>query len=205
MTARRLVPLSGIAAVALIVAAFAIPGETPDTDASVGQVASYYLSHDTDLQWASGLLALAALFFVFFSTNVAGLLRRAQGDAGGSSALSFAGGIMFAVGVLIFAGIGFTLGDAADHLGPASIQTLHVLNNDMFFPVAIGTATFLIGTGIAVVKTGALPKWLGWVAIVVGIVAVTPAGFFAFMVLGIWTVIVSVMLSLRAGTETEIA
>jgi hypothetical protein len=28
------------------------------------------------------------------------------------------------------------------------------------------------------------------------------AGFFAFIALGIWTLIVSVMLSMRAGTET---
>jgi hypothetical protein len=202
MTARRLVPLSGVAAVAFLIAAFAIPGETPDTDASVGEVVSFYVKHDSDMQWAAFLLALGALFFVFFSTNVAGMLRRAQGETGGSSALSFAGGILFAVGVLLFAGIGFTLGDAAEDIEPAAVQALHVMSNDMFFPVAVGTATFLIGTGIAVVKTGALPVWLGWAAIVLGVVAVTPAGFFAFLALGIWTLIVSVMLSMRAGAET---
>jgi hypothetical protein len=202
MTARRLVPLSGIAAVGLIIAAFGIPGETPDTDASIGEVVSFYTKHDSDMQWASFLLALAAIFFVFFSTNVAGLLRRAQGDAGGSSALSFAGGILFAVGVLIFAGIGFTLGDAADDIDPVAVQALHVLSNDMFFPLAAGVAVFLIGTGIATVKTGALPKWLGWVAIVIGILAATPLGFFAFMALGIWTIIVAILLAMRAGPET---
>jgi hypothetical protein len=201
MTAKSLVPLSGVAAVALIIGAFAVSGETPDTDAPINEVVSYYTEHDSDLQWSGLLLALGALFFVFFSTNVAGLLRRAQGETGGSSALSFAGGIMFAVGALIFAGIAFTQGDAADDIDPAALQTLHVMGNDMFFPVAIGTAAFLLGTGIAVVKTAALPKWLGWVAIVLGIVAATPAGFFAFMGLGIWTLIVSVMLSLRAGAE----
>ena len=202
MTARRLVPLSGVAAVVLLFAAFAIPGETPDIDASIGEVVSFYVKHDSDMQWAGALIALAAVFFVFSSTNVAGLLRRAQGDAGGSSALSFAGGIMFAVGALIFAGINFTLGDAANDIQPAAVQTLHVLGQDMFFPLAAGVAVFLLGTGIAVVKTGALPKWLGWVAIIIGIIALTPGGFFAFMALGIWTLIVSVMLSLRAGRET---
>src|SRR4051812_5897014 len=148
MTAKRLVPLSGIVTVAAIFAAFAIPGETPDTDAPLAEVVSYYVKHDSDMQWAGFLLALGAVFFVFFSTNVAGLLRRAQGDAGGSSALSFAGGIMFAIGVLIFAGIGFTLGDAADDIEPASVQALHVLSNDMFFPLAAGVSIFLLGTGI---------------------------------------------------------
>jgi hypothetical protein len=202
MTARRLVPLSGVAAVAFLIGAFAIGGDTPDTDAPINEVVSFYTEHDSDQQWGAFLLSLGALFFVFFSTNVAGMLRRAQGETGGSSALSFAGGILFAVGVLIFAGLAFTLGDAADDIEPSAVQALHVMSNDMFFPVAVGTATFLIGTGIAVVKTGALPAWLGWVAIVLGVVAVTPAGFFAFMALGIWTLIVSVMLSMRAGAET---
>jgi hypothetical protein len=201
MTAKSLVPLSGIAAVAFIIASFAVSGETPDTDASVQEVVDFYTDNDSELQAAGGLLALGALFFLFFSTNVAGVLRRAQGETGGSSALSFAGGVLFTVGATIFAGISFTLGDAVDDIDPSAVQTLHVLNNDMFFPIAVGTAAFLLGSGIAIVKTGVLPKWLGWVAIVLGIVAVTPLGFFAFTALGVWVLIVSVMLALRAGAE----
>jgi hypothetical protein len=201
MNAKRLVPLSGVVAVGCIVGAFAVGGETPDVDASLQDVVSFYTDHDSDQQFAGLLLALGSLFFLFFSTNVAGLLRRAQGETGGSSALSFGGGVMFSVGVAIFAGIAFTLGDAANDIEPAALQALHVLGEDMFFPLAVGAAAFLLGSGIAIVKTATLPKWLGWVAIVLGVVAATPAGFFAFMGLGIWTLIVSVMLSLRAGAE----
>ena len=32
----------------------------------------------------------------------------------------------------------------------------------MFFTVAVGAGAFLIGAGIATLKTGALPRWLGW-------------------------------------------
>jgi len=200
MTATRIVPLSGIVAVAAIFAAFALSGETPDTDAPVNEVVDFYNDHKDDLQLTGALLALGALFFTFFSTTLAGVLRRAQGEAGGSSALSFGGGILFAVGLAIFAGLNFTIGDAADDIDPASLQALHVLGNDMFFPLAVGTAAFLLGSGIATVKTGALPKWLGWVAIVLGVLAATPLGFFSFMALGVWTLIVSVLLSMRAGT-----
>ena len=200
MTATRLVPLSGIVAVAVIFAAFAISGETPSTDAPLNEVVDFYNDHKDDLQLTGALLALGALFFTFFSTTLAGVLRRAQGETGGSSALSFGGGILFAVGLAIFAGLNFTIGDAADDIDPASLQALHVLGNDMFFPLAVGTAAFLLGSGIAIVKTGALPKWLGWVAIVLGVLSATPLGFFAFMGLGVWTLIVSVLLWVRAGT-----
>lgn len=197
----RLVPLSGVVAVALIVAAFVIGGETPGTDDSLEEVVSYYEDNDTEIAIAAGLLGIGAFFFLVFSTTVAGLLRRAQGESGGSSALSFAGGIVFAVGATIFAGAGFAAADAADqNVEPTVVQALNVLNSDMFFTVAVGAGAFLLGTGIATLKTGALPRWLGWSAVVFGVLALTPLGFFGFLLLLLWTLIASVMLYMRADT-----
>lgn len=200
MRAKQLVPLSGVAAVALMIVAFIVGGETPEADASLNEVVSYYSEHDTELQIASALLALGGFFFLIFSTTVAGVLRRAQGESGGSSALGFAGGIVFVVGVTIFAGLGFTAADVVGDVDPTVVQALNALSSDMFFTVAVGTGAFLLGTGIATLKTGALPSWLGWAAVVIGVIAITPAGFLGFIALGIWTLIASAMLSMRAGT-----
>ncbi|MGZ5326394.1 MAG: hypothetical protein ACXWEL_07160 [Solirubrobacterales bacterium] len=200
MSAKQLVPLSGVAAVALIVAAFAVGGETPDADASLNEVVSYYHDHDTDLQISGGLLGLGAFFFLVFSTTVAGLLRRAQGESGGSSALAFGGGVVFTVGLTIFAGLGFTAADAVDDVDPVVVQTLNALGSDMFFTVAVGTAAFALGAGIAALKTGALPKWLAWAAIVIGVIAITPIGFAGFLLLGVWTLVASVTLAMKADT-----
>jgi hypothetical protein len=196
----KLVPLSGVAAVACILGGFLVVGDTPDADAPVQEVVSFWTDHDSDGQFSGLLLSLGAFFFLIFSTTVAGLLRRAQGETGGSSALAFGGGVLFAAGGAIFAGIVFCLGDVAGDVGPGTLQTLNVMNEDMFFPIAVGVATFLLGSGIATVKTGALPKWLGWVAIVFGVLGVTPVGFVSFGVLGLWTLIVSVMLAMNADT-----
>ena len=106
-------------------------------------------------------------------------------------------GSCFAVGVTVFAGLGFTAGDVVDNVAPDSLQTLHVLGSDMFFTVAVGTAAFLLGAGVGTLRTNALPSWLSWAAIVLGVLAITPVGFFAFLALGIWTLIVSVMLYMR--------
>ena len=199
MSAKQLVPLSGVLAVVLMIAAFVVGGETPEADDSLSEVVSYYSEHDTDLQIASALLALGGFFFLVFSTTVAGVLRRAQGESGGPSAFSFAGGIVFAVGVTIFAGLGFTAADVVGDVEPSVVQALNALGADMFFTVAVGTGAFLLGAGIATLKSGALPRWLGWAAVVIGVIAITPAGFFGFIALGVWTLIVSVILSLRAG------
>jgi len=200
MTARKLVPLSGIVAVVLIVLSFIVAGETPDTDDSIEEVVSFYTENDSDQMVGAVLLAYGALFFLIFATALRNVLRRAE-DGAGASTLSFAGAILFVAGATIFAGIGFGLGDAADTIDESSLQTLHVLNNDMFLTVAVGLFAFLLGTGIAVLRTGVLPGWLGWVAVVAAVVAITPIFFVGFAVMGLWVLIVSVMLSLAAEGE----
>src|SRR5262245_53966407 len=158
MSGKKLVALSGVLAVLLIVGAFIVGGETPDDDASLNEIADFYIDNDSDQMVAAGLLGLAAFFFLVFSTTLAGVLRRAQNDTGGPSALSFAGGIVFAVGLTIFAGLAFSAGTVADDLDPVALQTLNVLNNNMFFPLALGVAAFSVGSGVGVIKTGVLPK-----------------------------------------------
>lgn len=198
MNAKQLLPLSGVASVLLIIAAFAVGGESPEANDSLQEVISYYSDHDSDVQIASALLALGAFFFLIFSASIASLLRRVQGEGGASATVSLAGGIVFAVGVTIFAGLGFAAGDVVGDVPPTVVQSLHVLGVDMFFTVAVGTAAFLLGTGVATLRTDALPAWLSWAAIVIGVVAITPIGFFGFLALGVWTLIVSVLLYMQA-------
>jgi MFS family permease len=197
MSAKQLLPLSGVLAVLLIVAAFIIGGESPEADDSLREVVSYYTDNDTDIQWASALLALGAFFFLVFSTALSDMLRLARPQSAVASRLTLAGGIVFVVGATIFAGLSFTAADVAEDIAPSGLQTLNALSMDMFFTVIVGTAAFMFGAGIASLKSGLLPKWLAWVAIAIGVVALTPVGFFGFLALGIWSLIASVMLAMR--------
>jgi hypothetical protein len=202
---RWLVPLAGIAAVALFVIAFAVGGETPDGDDGIGKIVRFYRDHDSDQQWAAVLLGWGSAVFLGFVSGLWRVLRNADPERRGASTLMLAGGTVFVVGATIFAGLTFTLGDFAKDLGPQTIQTLNAMNSDMFLTVAVGTAAFLIGAGAAIVQTGAVPKWLGWVGGVLGVVAVTPVGFFAFMAMGLWILVVSVLLGLRTPAPATAA
>jgi hypothetical protein len=75
--------------------------------------------------------------------------------------------------------------------------TLNALNSDMFFTLAVGTFAFLAGLGVSIVQTEALPKWLGWGALVIGVIAITPLGFFAFLVMLLLLIVLSVLLWMR--------
>jgi hypothetical protein len=198
MRASRLVPLAGLATVVLVVLTFIIGGETPNGDDPVTKVVSFYRDNDTDQMVAAGLLIWGMAAFLLFSSGLWRLLRNAETDRRGTSSLLVVGAALLAVGATIFAGLGFTLGDFADDLPPQAIMALNALNSDMFPTLTLGVFAFLIGAGASMIKTGALPKWLGWVAVVLAIAALTPVGFFAFLALGLWILIASALI-FRAG------
>jgi len=80
---------------------------------------------------------------------------------------------------------------------------LQALWDNDFIPLALGTEVFLISTGLSIVRHAALPKWLGWVALVLAVVGFTPIGFVAFGGAGLWIAVVSVMLAVRARPAPE--
>jgi hypothetical protein len=190
-------PLTGVLFVVLIVVSFIVSGETPDADDSGEEVISFYTDEEGS-QIASAVIgAYAALFFVFFASVLRATLRRDEDPPGVLSTISFGGALVFVVGGLIFAGLTFTLADLSDESpDPGAMQALNALNADLFFPVAVGIGAFLIGSGIAIVRGAALPTWLGWVALVIGVLAVTPLGFFAFLAGVAWVLVTSIVLAL---------
>jgi hypothetical protein len=199
MNAKLIGPLTGILFVVLAIVAFAVGGNTPDVNDSAQDVVSFYVDNDSEQVIAAVLLALGCVALIFFLGSLRLVLRAAAGDQGGLSTVTLLGGLGIAVGVSIFAGIGFTLGDAADDLPASATLALNALNSDLFFPVAVGAATFNLGLGLAVLRHGGLPRLLGWLALVIGIAGLTPAGFFAFLATGIVIVWASVALTMQAA------
>lgn len=192
---RSRAPLTGVVAVVLFVIAAAVGGRTPGFDASSEEVLAFYTDNE-GAQLASSLLATyGALFLVFFVGALRAALRRGEGESGGLSAVAFGGGLLMTLGILIFAGLTFTLADAGDALEPAAAQALSALNGDFFFPLAVGTTALLLASGISALGSGVLPRWLAWAAVVIGVVAITPAGFFAFLVGLLWILVTAVVLS----------
>ena len=202
MKTKAIGPLTGILFVVLTIIAFLVGGESPGTDDSTREIIDFYVDNDDEQALAAALLALASVALIFFLGSLRRVLRAAADDDGGLSTVTVLGGLMIAVGASIFAGITFTLGDAADELPPAAILTLNALNSDMFFTLAVGTAVFNLALGLAILRHGGLPRPLGWVALVIGIAGVTPLGFFAFLATGIVIVWASAVLARKTDTAT---
>jgi hypothetical protein len=197
MRARALLPLFGVLAVGLIVVSFAVIGETPDTDASVGKVVTFYTQHDSDLEAGAFLLAAAAAAFLAWAVQVRSRLFLAEGGSATRATLGLVGSAVFAVGIAIFAGLNFSLGEVPEKLSPAALQALNVLSGDMFPVLEVGMVITLFGFGLATLNTRAFPVWLGWVAVVAGIFCVTPLWFVPFLGLGVFILVTSVLMATR--------
>jgi len=194
---RRLAPLTGIIYAACLVVAFVTPG-SPNVHDSGAQVLAHYKAHHSAHQLGDGFGALGVLFFIFFITTLRSYFRDREGGNGLATA-ALVGGIFIAMGGAIFTSLDWAVADARNSLTPAAAQAINVLSNDFFWPFEIGLVAFSLTIGLAVIATGALPKWLGWVAVVIGIVGLTPVGFFGFFALMLWSVIVAILIFLRTA------
>jgi hypothetical protein len=195
----RLAPLTAVFFTGLLVASVALSWNTPNSDASGAKVISFFHSHRSEEMASNFLGGAAAAFLLFFASALRVHLRR---GADGLAALGFGGGILAAGGGAIFSSLGLALADVPTKLDASSAQALNVLSNDFFFPFAVGLSAFMIGNGLAIVRGRALPRWLGWVAFVIGLVSFSPVGFFAFFAVMVWAVIVGVLLYVRGGQPT---
>jgi hypothetical protein len=192
----RLAPLTGIVFVVLLVASFVVGGSTPGVHASGAKVISFYQAHGSKQKISAYLSVLGVVFLVFFAASLRSHFGHFEG-ARGLATLGFGGALVLAVGGAAFAAISWSLADARSSVDPSAAQALNVLSNDFFWPFGVGVAVFGIGYGLAVAGSKALPAWLGWIALLLGILGMTPISFFAFLALMVWSLVTSVLVFRR--------
>jgi hypothetical protein len=94
---------------------------------------------------------------------------------------------------------------AADEGFEPVAQTLNVLNAAMWIPLVIGLGTMLFGGGLAVLRTGILPRWLGWAGVVVGVLSLLgPGGFVGYAVAPLWVGLAGILLYMRKREATVV-
>jgi hypothetical protein len=199
---RRLAPFTGVVYFILVLVTFFASSSTPNSDATGQHVISFYEAHKGNVRTTSIVGVVAALFLLFFAAELRSYLRaRSAGE--GLTTLGFGGAVTLAVGLSILESLTFALADVPSKLGPEAAQALNVAANDLFFPFLLGSAAFLLGNGLAIVASVALPRWLGWVGFALGLVSLTPVGWFAFVLGTLWVAVIGVLIAMRARRPVD--
>jgi hypothetical protein len=193
-----LVPLTGVGFILVMIVSFIVGGEPKSADEPAGEIVEFYVDNKDSLQVAAFIGVAGSVLLVFFGAYLRRVLRAAAPEDEILSLVSFLGTVVVAVGFAIDITITIALTEAADDIDPVAVQSLQALWDNDFVPLALGVLMFLWATGLSVIRTGALPKWIGWVMVVFGVIGFTPIGFAAGIAAAILVLVLSILLSVRA-------
>lgn len=188
-------------------------GQGPASDASREQIGRYFSTARTigGFTTAGPLLEiLAMLCLLVFWSRITSAVRRAEGDEGWLHRVVYGAGVGSVILKLSSFPAAFALhtrpGKGVD---PALLTALYDMNNCAF---VLGWATSglaLLGVGVAVLRYGALPRWIGYSATAIGpalLLAVPFAngpGPIAFLALLLWLVATSLALVIRPEQTSQ--
>ena len=96
----------------------------------------------------------------------------------------------------MFSGANFALLDSPKQMTPDTAQTLNFLQSDIGAAgIVVGVSILMWAAGFIILKTRVLPVWLAWVSFLLAVVGLAgPIGFFAFLAMGIWILIVAFLM-----------
>jgi hypothetical protein len=196
-----LAPLTGVLFFVVVIVSFIVMGEPKDAEEPVEEIVGFYADNEDEVKLSSFLGVLGALLLISFGAYLRNYFRRAMGPDELAPTIAFVGTVIVAIAIAIDGTISFALAESADNIDPAAVQALQALWDNDFLPFILGVTAFLLGTGAAILRSGALPKWLGVVMILALIIGFTPIGWVAGIIAGLSVLVISVMLTMRARKE----
>lgn len=202
----RWAPLTGVLTVVLWIAALVVQGGGVDTKKSDSQILAYYADdgNRTKQIGAFFLVLAASMSFIWFLSALRARIAAAEGGAGTLTALAFGSGLVTAGLWVVAAGLWAVVADTLQEtdrfvLDPNTYRVLGGLGYMLFVSGVTITLVLVAATSIAALRTGLLPRWLGWVGIAVALVLTMSWTFVPFFILLAWLIVVSVILSVRVG------
>jgi hypothetical protein len=198
----RLGPLAGIVAVVLFVLGVVmIEGgtSTPGDDATPAEYLAYYQNDDSGILWAGVVFQLGAAFFLWFLGALRARLMAAEGPLARLTATAFAGGIAAATCALLLPAADMAGALSEGELTPDAAIVFNNLGDAFFLGAEFASAVLVAATGLVILGTRALPRWLGWFSLLLALLLlIAPVGW-AGLIFGmpIWTILVSLYLFMR--------
>lgn len=192
--------LVGVAFVIALVAQVVLASNSLSPHAGGQAVLKFYQDNRARVGVGSALIMTIVVLGVFFYGMLADYLRRDPAN-GPLARVAFGGALIFGAGGAIGEGMQYTLSYSAHSLDASAAQALYNGGQASQALQGAGVATLALATAIAILRTGVLPKWLGWVGAVIGVLSLLPgpAGGIGFLSAGIWTLALSITMYVQLG------
>jgi len=197
----RFLPLAGVLAGLLFLTGLILLRNDPPSESAVAETFAYWQDNRGQHQIIALLLTpLMAFLLLFFGT---GLRRRLEHGGGGSGhgMVAFGGALLAAVTFALVGMLEAAMTNAAHEGERQAVYTLNQLHSYDWLGWNAAFAAMLLATGLGARRNRMLPTSLSWATIVIGASLLTPVGFFGFILLPVWLIVVGFWLS--RGTERE--
>jgi hypothetical protein len=200
-TREWLVPLgTGIGFAVLLIISFIVSGQPKGADHAPSEIANWYKDNKDAAEIGSFIGVVAGALLICFGAYLRKILEPGAGLM--LSILPLIGLAIVAIGGAIDGMMVFVAAEAVDDIPATSVQTIQAIYDNDFLPFILGVLLFNWSIGFAVLRSGVLPKWLGWWGIVFGVLSLAgPIGFIGAPGAALWIIIASIMLSMRARSS----
>jgi hypothetical protein len=192
---QKLFHLSGIAFVAVVALSIGVGGSTPGTDDPAAEVVSFYNDNEARQFVTSFLFAATVPFLVLFAVGLGRVVSSVW------SQVTVAGVILVGSAILATSAIHFALLDAAgNEVTSDAVGALNALEGSTWVAYNAGLGVMMLGAAGVLLSAGVM-RWLGWSALVLGIMLFIPfVDFVALLLTLVWIVGTSIVLA-RSSTE----
>ena len=199
----RVLPLAGVLAGLLFLAAFIVDRNDPSSESGPATTFAYW-QDNRGMHQIVGLVALPLIAFllVFFG---AGLKRRLeQGlDDSAHGSVAFGGVVLAAAAFALVGMLEAAMTNAAHEGEQQAVYTLNQFHSYDWLAWNPAFAAVLLATGLGARRSGMLPTPFAWATIVIGVSLLTPVGFIGFILLPLWLIVVGLWLSRPQAASSE--
>jgi hypothetical protein len=169
-------------------------------------LASYH-SHSNRVLLASVLWSIGVLLFIWFLGSLRSHYLAAEGGSGRLSMLAYGGGLAAAAIAMLIPAADDAAALNKNDIDASGASVLHHFSDGIFVATEYLLPILFFASAILALRYRALPKWLGWVSILIGIVLlIGPIGWAGLIfATPIWTLIVSIWLWRNTAGPSAVA
>jgi hypothetical protein len=197
----RFLPLAGALAGVLFFVGLALLWNDPSSETDPAKTFEYWQDDRGQHQIVALLVGpLIAFFLLFFGAGLRRRLARGTGDAGHGS-VAFAGAVLASATFTLVSMLEGAMTNAAHEGERETVYTLSQLHSYDWLAWNVAFAATLLATGLGARRNGMLPSALAWASVAIGASLLTPLGFFGFVLVPVWLIVVGLWLSRRSAGD----